>query len=179
MTEGHVTPKGSLKGCTHAQPPVSRLRNIHYSGAFSLEMTSSNVTTKGFTWECADMRNRKLRNKRSNISCRASPGSHVIGSALVVFSRTSASYYRFLALSLVICPFLRHFYWGAPSIITFFTNVCCFRICCVVHQVVYHVHVAFLLYFQRSFNVLFINCSFLLYCFVNFLSITTFLDSFL
>ena len=67
----------------------------------------------------------------------------------------------------------------APSIITFLTKVCCFRICCVVLQVVYHVRVAFLLYFQRSFNVLFINCSFLLYFFVNFLSITTFLDSIL
>ena len=37
----------------------------------------------------------------------------------------------------------------------------------------------FLLYFQRFFYVSFINCSFLLYFFVNFLSITTLLDSFL
>jgi hypothetical protein len=43
-------------------------RNIHYSGAFSLEKKSSNVTTKGFTWECVRMRNRKLRNMRSNIT---------------------------------------------------------------------------------------------------------------
>ena len=40
-----------------------------------------------------------------NVTCRASPGSHVIGSALGVLSRMSASYYRFLALSLVIYPF--------------------------------------------------------------------------
>ena len=59
-----------------------KLRNIRTSGTFSPEVTSSNVTR------------------------RASPGSHVIGSALGVHSRTwTASYYRFLALSLVICPF--------------------------------------------------------------------------
>jgi hypothetical protein len=45
----------------------------------------------------------------------------------------------------------------------YISYVCCFRICCVVLQVVYHVRVACLFYFQRSFNVLFINCSFLLY----------------
>jgi hypothetical protein len=120
---------------------------------------------------------RKLRNILSDVTCRAPPGSQV--SALGVLSRTSASFYRFLAFSLVICRFPRHFSCGAPSIITFLTTVCCFRICCVVLQVVYHLYVAFLLYFQRSFNVLFINCSFLLYFFVNFLSITKFLDSFL
>ena len=65
VTEGHLTPKGSLKGCAHAQPPVARLRNIHYSGAFSLEMTSSNVATGscaicdqpssvGFPWKSRD-----------------------------------------------------------------------------------------------------------------------------
>ena len=70
-----------------------KLRNILTSGTFSPEVTSSNVTH------------------------RASPGSHVIGSALGVLSRTwTASYYRLLALSLVICPFPAILL--APSIIT-------------------------------------------------------------
>ena len=56
------------------------------------------------------------------------------GSALGVLSRTSGSYnliiFYELALSLVICPFPTVlFSWGAPSIITFLTKVCCFRIC--------------------------------------------------
>ena len=50
------------------------------SGAFWQEMTSSNVSRRAF------------------------PGSHMIGCVLVVLSRTYASYYRFLALSLVIYP---------------------------------------------------------------------------
>jgi hypothetical protein len=54
----------------------------------------------------------------------------VIGSALGVLSMTSGSYYRFLALSLVICPFPTIlFSWGVLSIITFLTKACCFRIC--------------------------------------------------
>ena len=43
----------------------------------------------------------------------------------------------FLAHS-IICLF-PPIAWGAPSIITFLTKVCCFRICCVVLQVVYRV----------------------------------------
>ena len=81
-------------------------------------------------WKGARMRNRKLRNicpigafspeiTSSNVTRRDSHGSHVIGSALGVISRTSASYNRFLAHSLVICPFPAIlFSWGAPSIIT-------------------------------------------------------------
>jgi hypothetical protein len=95
-----------------------KLRNIRPSGAFSPEITSSNVTLKGFPWKGARMRNRKLRDIQSIVTRRDSPGSHVIGSDLVVLSRTSASYCRFLALSLVICPFPRHFSWGTPSLIT-------------------------------------------------------------
>jgi hypothetical protein len=38
-----------------------------------------------------------------------------------------------------------------PSIITFLTKVCCFRICCVVLQVVYHVHVGFSVIFSEIF----------------------------
>ena len=94
------------------------LYNIRPSGAFTPEMTSSSVTPKGFPWKGARMRIRKMHNIRSIVIRRASSGSHVIGSALCVFSRTSASYYRFLALSLVICSFPRHFSWGTPSIIT-------------------------------------------------------------
>ena len=136
------------------------MRNLHYSGTFSLERTSSNVTTKGFPWECVRMRRRKLRNMRSNICYRASPGSHVIGSALGVFSRTSASY---LSFSSPFTGYLALSHHKGSAFNNYTTKVCCFRICCVVHQVVYHVRVAFLLYFQRSFNVLFINYSFLLY----------------
>jgi hypothetical protein len=94
------------------------LYNIRPSGAFTPEMTSSSVTPKGFPWKGARMRIRKMHNIRSIVIRRASSGSHVIGSALCVFSRTSASYYRFLALSLVICSFPRHFSWETPSIIT-------------------------------------------------------------
>ena len=71
-----------------------------------------------------------------SVTRRASPGtgSHVTGSALVVLSRTSGSYnliiFYKLALSLVICTFPAILCsWGAPSIITFLTKVCCFRIC--------------------------------------------------
>jgi hypothetical protein len=42
---------------------------------------------------------------------------------------------------------------------------CVFGYVRYVLQVVYHVRIAFLLYFQRSFSVLFINCSFFLYIF--------------
>ena len=92
--------------------------------------TKGHVTPNGFPWKGARMRNRKLRNicpigafspeiTSSNVSRRDSHGSHVIGSALVVISRTSASYNRCLALSLIICPFPAIlFSWGAPSIIT-------------------------------------------------------------
>jgi hypothetical protein len=73
-----------------------------------------------------------------NITRKASPGSHVTGSALGVLSRTSASYYRFLALSLVICPFPAIF-MGAPSIMVFTYGV--FGYVRYVLQVVYHVRV--------------------------------------
>ena len=39
----------------------------------------------------------------------------------------------------------------------------CFRICCVVLQVVYHVRVAFLLYFQRSWRFLIPSSNFCVY----------------
>ena len=39
----------------------------------------------------------------------------------------------------------------------------CFRICCVVLQVVYHVRVAFLLYFQRSWRFLIPSSNFRVY----------------
>ena len=55
----------------------------------------------------------------------------------------------------------------------------CSRLLCSTPSSLPRFFGAFLLYLQRSFNVLFINCSFLLFFFVNFLSITTFLDSFL
>ena len=92
--------------------------------------STCHVTPNGFPWKGARMRNRKLRNicpivafspeiTSSNVTRRDSHGSYVIGSALGVISRTSASYNRFLALSLVICPFPAIlFSWGAPSIIT-------------------------------------------------------------
>ena len=62
------------------------------------EVTKGQVTPSGFHWVCAEMTS-------SNITRRASSGSHVIGSTLGELSMTSASYYRFLALSLVIYPF--------------------------------------------------------------------------
>jgi hypothetical protein len=73
----------------------------------------------------AHMPKRKLRNIRSNVTRRASIGSHVIGSALGVFSRTSASYLSFFTGYL---PFSHHF-------ISTFNNgfhLWCFRLCCVV-----------------------------------------------
>jgi hypothetical protein len=146
-----VTPKGvPLEGCAHAQSEV-----VEYPPFWGLftesDVIKHHVTPKGIPWKCARMRNRKLRNIRpsgafspkvtsSNVTRRASPGtgSHVIGSALGVLSRTSASMIVYeLTLSLVICPFSAIlFSWGAPSIITFLTKVCCFRICCVVLQAV-------------------------------------------
>jgi hypothetical protein len=146
-----VTPKGvPLEGCAHAQSEV-----VEYPPFWGLftesDVIKHHVTPQGIPWKCARMRNRKLRNIRpsgafspkvtsSNVTRRASPGtgSHVIGSALGVLSRTSASMIVYeLTLSLVICPFPAIlFSWGAPSIITFLTKVCCFRICCVVLQAV-------------------------------------------
>ena len=98
----------------------------------------------------ARIHNRKLRNIRSNVTRRSSPGSHVIGSALGVFSRTSASYLSFSNPFTGYLPLSRHF-------ISAFNNgfhLWCFRTCCVVVQVVYHVRVALLLYFQRSWRFL-------------------------
>jgi hypothetical protein len=122
-------------------------------GPFLPEVTASNITwpRRGslgsvhacVTGSCAISAlvgpfHRKWRS--SNVTRGASPGtgSHVIGSALGVLSRTSASMIVYeLTLSLVICPFPAILCsWGAPSIITFLTKVCCFRICCVVLQAV-------------------------------------------
>ena len=65
-----------------------------------------------------------------------------------VVSRTLASYYPFPALSLIICPFPAILFSSrAPSIITFLTKVCCFRICCVVLQAVQGVSAFSLWYF--------------------------------
>jgi len=79
--DSHVTRMPSLEGCTHGQPKVAQYPPWW---GISPEVTSSNVTH------------------------RASPGtgSHVIGSALGVLSRTSAAIIvHELTLSLVICPF--------------------------------------------------------------------------
>ena len=90
------------------------------------------------------MRSRKLHNfcrigafspevMSSIVTHRASPGSHVIRNDLGVLSRMSASNYRFLALSLVICPFPTILL--APSIITQkFVVFGYVRGCCVVLQ---------------------------------------------
>ena len=108
-------PEGASFGCG-TRMRNRKLRNIRHSGAFTPEMTSSK-SPEGVPWKGARMWNRKLRNIRSNVTRSTSPGSYVIGSALGVFSRASASYYRFIALSLVICPFPAIlFSWGAPSI---------------------------------------------------------------
>ena len=142
-----------------AAPTWNDGRNIRPSEVFWSEVTLWNDTRRslrGFPWmRCAHCSisalvgpfHRKWRHQASR-----DPGSY----NLIIFYE--------LALSLVFCPFHAIlFSWGVPSIIIFLTKVCCFRICsrcCVVLEVVYHVRVAFLLYFQRSFNVLFINCSF-------------------
>jgi hypothetical protein len=82
VISGQKAPLGRILRNFRLRMRNLKLRNILTSGTFSPEVTSSNVTH------------------------RASPGSHVIGSALGVLSRTwTASYYRLLALSLVICPF--------------------------------------------------------------------------
>jgi hypothetical protein len=154
-----VTPKGvPLEGCAIGSCGISALL-----GPFHRKWRhQTSRDPEGDPWKCARMRNRKLRNIRpsgafspkvtsSNVTRRASPGtgSHVIGSALGVLSRTSASMIVYeLTLSLVICPFPAIlFSWGAPSIITFLTQVCCFRICCVVLQAVQGVSAFSLWYF--------------------------------
>ena len=81
---------------------------------------------------CARMRNRKLRNIRP--SGAFSPEGCSLGRPRQISSMATE-----LALSLVICPFYFH--------IIYFNNS--FRISCVVLQVVYHVRIAFILYFQR------------------------------
>jgi hypothetical protein len=95
MTTGSDVTEGyvTLKGL-----PWKDARNIRLSGVFSPEMTSSNVTH------------------------RASPGtgSHVTGSALVVLSRTSASYniiifYELLAFQWLSASFPPFYFHGAPS----------------------------------------------------------------
>jgi hypothetical protein len=59
------------------------------------------------------------------------------GSALCVLSRTSASYLSFSIPFTGYLPLSNHFI----SAFNNYTKVCCFRICCVVLQVVYHVRV--------------------------------------
>ena len=95
MTTGSDVTEGyvTLKGL-----PWKGARNIRPSGVFSPEMTSSNVTH------------------------RDSPGtgSHVTGSALVVLSRTSASYniiifYELLAFQWLSASFPPFYFHGAPS----------------------------------------------------------------
>ena len=77
-TEGHVTPKLFPWKSVRIN---RKLRNIHPSGAFSPEKTSSNIAPKWFPWKSARMRNRKLRNIRSNVTRRTSPGKY--GSARI------------------------------------------------------------------------------------------------
>jgi len=72
------------KGWKGVRMRNQKLRNIRPSGAFSLEVTSSNVTSPvGLLLEGwgARMRNRKLCNILSNVTCRASfgTGSHPKG----------------------------------------------------------------------------------------------------
>jgi hypothetical protein len=95
MTTGSDVTEGcvTLKGL-----PWKGARNICPSGVFSPEMTSSNVTH------------------------RASPGTgcHVTGSALVVLSRTSASYnliifYELAAFQWLSASFPPFYFHGAPS----------------------------------------------------------------
>ena len=68
-----------------ARMRIQKLRNIRPSGVFSPDVRSSNVTWPQIGFPCkgwsALMRNRKLRNTRSNVTRRASPGSHVIKSS--------------------------------------------------------------------------------------------------
>ena len=81
------------------------LRMTGSSMATGCDVIKRHVTPKGVPLEGwgERMRNRKLRNIRSNVTCRASPGT---GSALGVLSRTSASIIIYeVALLLVICPF--------------------------------------------------------------------------
>ena len=130
--------------------------------------------SKGFPWNggvrtCAtgsreflpirESFDRKWRHQTSPVGL---PLEVTIGSALGVLSRMSASYYRFLALSLVIYSF--------PAIFTgsAFNNgfhLLCFRICSICTPSSLSRPHCILLYFQRSFSVLFINCSFFLYIF--------------
>jgi hypothetical protein len=174
------------------------------------DMATGCDVPEGVPWKGAHMRNRKLRNIRpsgafwpemtsSNVTNRPSPGTGSHVSALGVLSRTSASY---LSFSSPFTGYLALSHHKGSAFNNYTTKVCCFRICSVLLQVVYHVRVltvgvlnnlrvkwmkcyiwlpnrrspgheilgpkwvsffAFLLYFQRSFNVLFINCSFLLY----------------
>jgi hypothetical protein len=111
VTEGHGTPEGvPWKGVRMRN---QKLRNICPSGAFSSEMTSSNVTR------------------------RDSPGSRVIGSGpgcslghprpINSMATGTSPFTGYLPLS-------RHFIF----IITFLTKVCCFRICFLVLYGVLH-----------------------------------------
>ena len=135
------------------------------SGAFSLEVTSSNVTwlQRGSlgkvrtcaTGSCAIFAlvgpfDRKWRHQTSpvglqleNMRARMRDRKCPWGALYDIRVLLSSPFTGYLPLS-------RH----SISIITFLTKVCCFRICCVVLQVVHHVHAAFLLYIQRSWRFL-------------------------
>ena len=106
-------PLGVLKGVSLGVLMRNRkLGNIRPSGAIWPEMTSSNVTN------------------------RPSPGTGSHVSALWVLSRTSASY---LSFSSPFTGYLALSHHKGSAFNNYTTKVCCFRICSVLLQVVYHV----------------------------------------
>jgi hypothetical protein len=160
-----------LKGCAHVQPEVAQ-----YPPYWSL-FTEKNIIKRHVTrsgslgrvrWahaqpEVGDFSLLEIiwpEMTLSSVTRRASPGSHVtrntMGCSLerpcLSFSTSFTGYFTVILMRSTFNNYISY--------------VCCFQICCVVLQAVYHVCVAFFfLYFQRSLNVLFINCSFLQYFF--------------
>jgi hypothetical protein len=157
-----VTEGGSLGW--GARMPNRKLHNVRSNGAFWPEVTLWNITRSdrrsrdpegGSLGWGARMRNRKLRNIRligpfhRKCPLRCSLGRPRPVSSMATGTSPFTGY----------LPLSRHF-------ISAFNNgfqLRYFRICCVVLQVVYHVRVAFLLYFQRSWRFLIPSSNFRTY----------------
>ena len=139
--------------CVHAQSEVAQYPP--YWGLFTRsKVIKLNVTPKGFHWKGGMLPcttgsriflpirayfDRKWRYETSYDPAELpleNMGAHMrdrkcpwVWSYLFSKSYNLIILYE-LTLSLVICPFTAIlFSWGAPSIITFLTKVCCFRIC--------------------------------------------------
>jgi hypothetical protein len=174
-----------VKGCAHAQPEVALYPP--YRGLFTRnDVIKRHVNSKRFPWKgevsaCATGSrgfvpirkhfDQKWGHQSSpvwlplEVMCLEMPLGCSLGRPSLSFSTPFTGYFTAISMGSTYNNYISY--------------VCCFRICCVLLQVVYHVRVAFCYIFSYLLTFYSLIVRFCYIFFVNFLSVTTFLDSFL